>query len=103
MAYEQRTKPSRKPLNIILRIQKENILKTKEKIKRRAKVELGTSQQMQQRNMDVFTKGNSSSLRIPASQGSGRNKWDASSERQKAQRYFHPSEHKSKHIQKRLE
>lgn len=54
MAYEQRTKPSRKPLNIILRIQKENILKTKEKIKRRAKVELGTSQQIQQRNMGCF-------------------------------------------------
>lgn len=54
MAYEQRTKSSRKPLNIILRKQKENILRTKEKIKRRAKLEVGTSQQMQQRIMGWF-------------------------------------------------
>lgn len=54
MAYEQRMKPSGKPLNIILRIQQENILKPKDKIKRRAKVELGIRQQMQQRNQECF-------------------------------------------------
>lgn len=103
MAYEQRTKPSRKPLNIILRIQKENMLKTKEKIKRRVKVELRTTSKCSRAVCGVFTEGNSSSLRIPAGLGSGRNRWDASSKRQEAQRYFHPSEDKSKHIQKRLE
>lgn len=41
MASIQRMKPSRKPLNIILRRQQENMLKTKEIIKRRAKAGLG--------------------------------------------------------------
>jgi len=54
MAYIQRTKPSRKPLNIILRRQQENILKTKEKIRRRAKAGLETSQQRQQKNQGCF-------------------------------------------------
>lgn len=41
MASIQRMKPSRKPLNITLRRQQENMLKTKEIIKRRAKAGLG--------------------------------------------------------------
>lgn len=72
-------KPSRKPLNIILRRQQENILKTKEKIRRRAKAGLGTSQQRQWRCQGNLRKTfhlrkQQLSARVPGGLGKGQ-KW----------------------------